>query len=81
MTLLEQFAKIYKQIMPNSNIDEIEPNMRLSEDLGLDSLKMIALIMNLEEQCNVSFDIGDINLKNVQQVIDYIEGSKKNGNS
>lgn len=81
MTVLEQFTKVYKQIMKDRTIEEITPDMRLSEDLGLDSLKMIALAMNLEEQCNVSFAIGDINFKTVQQVIDYIEGFKKNGTS
>lgn len=81
MTVLEQFTKVYKQIMKDRTIEEITPDMRLSEDLGLDSLKMIALVMNLEEQCNVSFEIGDINFKTVQQVIDYIEGFKKNGTS
>lgn len=80
MTLLEQFTKVYKQIMPNSTIDAIKTDMRLSEDLGLDSLKQIALLMNLEEQCNVSFEIDEIKFKTVQDVIDYIEGNSRNGN-
>lgn len=81
MTVLEQITKVYKQIMPNSTIDELIPEMRLSEDLALDSLKMISLTMNLEQQCNVSFEIGERSIQTVQQLIDYMEHNSVNGNS
>lgn len=81
MTALEQITKVYKQIMPGSAVDELTPEMRLSEDLGLDSLKMISLMMNLEQQCSCSFEIGERSFQTVQQFIDSMEHNSVNGNS
>lgn len=36
-------------------------NGRLKEDLGLDSLSLVALVVELEEEFNILFDEGDLN--------------------
>ena len=46
----------------------------LKDDLGLDDLDVIELVMNLEEEFNISIDdsVTD-NLTTVQSIIDYLQ--------
>ncbi|MEU6721114.1 phosphopantetheine-binding protein [Nonomuraea sp. NPDC046802] len=51
--------------------DEIDPGMRVQEDLGLDSLDAVELLMVLEQETSCRFDIGVAN--GIATVGDIIE--------
>ena len=53
---------------------EITMDTRFVEDLGVDSLDMVELIQNLEEEYSVEFDAEDMSeLKTVGEVISYLQ--------
>lgn len=55
---------------------EIIPKLKLKEDLGLDSLDMVELIVELEEQYNIEIDESDLDpaeLQTLGQVHDLVE--------
>ena len=52
--------KIINEILNNKSFCEnITPGLRIKEDLGLDSLNMVELIVELEEKFNIEIDEGD----------------------
>ena len=44
---------VYEIIKDACGIDEINDDMSLENDLGLDSLSRILLLVTLEERCNI----------------------------
>ena len=55
---------------------EIIPKLKLKEDLGLDSLDIVELIVELEEQYNIEIDESDLDpakLQTLGQVHDLVE--------
>lgn len=64
-------AAIAKQL--RKPLAEVTANKKLKEDLNADSLDLVELMMNLEEQYNIV--IGDedlVNLQTIQDVANYI---------
>lgn len=58
--------------------DRIVPEASLLDQLGADSLDLVELAMNLEDQFGVTIDDADIGqLKTVGDVVAYIEKNKK----
>jgi acyl carrier protein len=57
--------------------DKILPSSAFIGDLGADSLDLVELVMDLEEEFGVSIPDGDSDkLKTVQNAIDYINKAK-----
>lgn len=61
--------------------DAIAADMKLSEDLGFDSLSLVELIVDLEDRFDIEIDESDLNpsqLKTVAQIYSlvdkYLEG-------
>jgi acyl carrier protein len=55
-------------------IDTITPDKKLRESLGADSLDIVELMMNLEEQYGITIPDEELtNVKTIGDVIDYIE--------
>lgn len=61
--------------------DAIAADMKLSEDLGFDSLSLVELIVDLEDRFNIEIDESDLDpsqLKTVAQIYSlvdkYLEG-------
>lgn len=61
--------------------DDITPDLKLNEDLGLDSLNMVELMVELEERFNIEIDESDLDpalLRTVGQIYSlvqrYVEG-------
>ena len=53
-------------------------NQMAFDDLGADSLDVVELVMELEDKYNIQFDDERIsNLKNVGEVVDYIDELRK----
>ena len=76
----EIFAKVKKVIVENLGVseDRIVPEATLLDQLGADSLDLVELAMNLEDQFGVTIDDADIGqLKTVGDVVAYIEKNKK----
>ena len=74
--------KIYIQIISilrdyGVNKNSVTPHARLSEDLGLDSLQVINVLMDIEHQFNIIFsDEQTHHLTNVQKIVQYIQSAE-----
>lgn len=69
------FEKVKSIIAEKLNVDQDEIKMESSivDDLGADSIDLIELIMNLEEEYGISIsDEEAVKLKTVGDVVDFI---------
>lgn len=48
--------------------ENITPELKLNEDLGLDSLNMVELMVELEERFNIEIDESDLDPSELQTV-------------
>lgn len=56
--------------------DEITSELKLREDLGLDSLNMVELMVEIEDKYNIEIEESDLDpaaLQTVSQIYDLIE--------
>ncbi len=70
------FEKVKKIIVNELKISEekITKEARLQEDLGADSLDAVELIMNVEDEFNISISDEDaINIKTVGDLVGFID--------
>lgn len=70
--MLTKIKEIFRKILPNVNMDEVNENTRLREDLDFDSLAMMMLAMELEETFGFRFE-EYVRFDTVGQVCDYLE--------
>ena len=66
---MNQIEEIKKQLAVIAKVDAIKDEMKLSE-LGLDSLDVVELLLQLEEQYDIHFD--DIDMSNFKTVGDLL---------
>jgi acyl carrier protein len=72
-TIEEQVYEIIQRKL-SVNAEQITPEASFTEDLGADSLDTVELVMDLEEQFNITIpEEEQENLKTVQDAIDYLE--------
>lgn len=67
---------VYDLIKDISGCNEINDNMSLENDLGLDSLNRIMLIINIEEKTGITFEATDMNpeeLLTVGNIVNLLE--------
>ena len=58
--------------------DNITPETRLQEDLNADSLDVVDLIMNIQDEFEVEIPDEEVeNIKTVGALVEYIEGHSK----
>jgi len=72
----EVFEKIRGIIAEELGVerDTIEPDSRLADDLGADSLDAVELVMAIEEEFDVEIDDTEATkIKSVQDIIDYLK--------
>ena len=73
MELKEKVISIIKDQMSNPNLD-VEDDMLFIDDLGFDSLDTVQLVMDLEEEFDISIPDEDAEeLSQVGQAIEYIK--------
>ncbi len=68
--------KVYEIIQKklSVNMEQITPEASFTEDLGADSLDTVELVMDLEEQFNITIPEEDQEkLRTVQDAISYLE--------
>ena len=66
---MNQIEEIKKQLAVIAKVEAITDEMKLSE-LGLDSLDVVELLLQLEEQYDIHFD--DIDMSNFKTVGDLL---------
>lgn len=72
------YEKVVEIIKNQFDIDEVKPETNLNEDLGSDSIGLLELVMEIEEEFDLEIDdtqLGDI--KTVQDIVDSIEEAIK----
>lgn len=76
---MEKTIKIVNAILRSHTFinDNLEENMKLDEDLGLDSLKRTQVICDLEEQMDIEIDIEDLQPCNFVTVRNLYEVAEK----
>lgn len=61
--------KLVNEILKEKSFCEnITPELKLNEDLGLDSLNMVELMVELEERLNIEIDESDLDPAELQTV-------------
>lgn len=60
-------------LIEKSFLADIKPELKLKEDLGLDSLNMVELIVELEDVFNIEFDESDLDPTKFLTVSDVYE--------
>jgi acyl carrier protein len=74
MTTFETIAKMLAETK-DIDINDIKPEMTFT-DLGLDSLDVAELVMNMEDELGVTIEISPA-LKTVQDVVTLVDEQKK----
>jgi acyl carrier protein len=69
--LLEAVASAIRAEAENTRDLPIEPTSRLVEDLGLDSIDIVAVTIRLEDRFHVSIDVQEV--KELQYVSDLMD--------
>lgn len=72
----ETAKRIYKILTAISGMDNITPNQSLVTDLGLNSLRMVEVVISVEDEFDILFKQSDMNfykLKNVKDLITLVE--------
>jgi len=73
---LEAIREAVHRIIPNSLLSEISDDAELQADLGIDSIMMVELLIELEEQFNFEFDDMDLlmdNFLSVSTICSFLE--------
>jgi acyl carrier protein len=61
----------------DSDIDEIHEGTSIQDDLGADSLDIVDIIMDVEEQFDIQVPEEDIpGLKSVEDIVKYVDSKK-----
>lgn len=70
--MLEKIKEILYRLLPDTDIDAVTHETKLVEDLGFDSLTMMALSMELEESLGFRFE-EQVVFVSVGDVIKYLD--------
>lgn len=73
MKVFDRVARILKEL---SGLDEIKPEDSLQQDLALDSMLMVTLLIELEDEFDIELDEADMNpfeLNTVQDTVDLVD--------
>lgn len=68
--------KVNEILKEKSFCDEITSELKLREDLGLDSLNMVELMVELEDKFNIEIEESDLDpaaLQTVSRIYDLVE--------
>lgn len=68
--------KIHKILKEHFNTDAITPTTHLVDDLGADSLDIVEVIMQVEEECDIEIPDEDTEgLHSVGDIVFYVENN------
>lgn len=61
----QKICEILKSIIP---LDNFFPEMSLKDDLGIDSLALVNVLVQLEETFDITIDISDLSLEKLKTI-------------
>ena len=70
--MLDKLKEILKKVLPNADTSNITAETYLVEDLGFDSLAIMMMSMEIEDEFNFRFT-EFVKFETVGDVIDYLE--------
>ena len=70
--MLDKLKEILKKVLPNADTSNITAETNLVEDLGFDSLAIMMMSMEIEDEFNFRFT-EFVKFETVGDVIDYLE--------
>lgn len=77
MTTIEKVKDLISQQL-NKPVDEITEDKEVVKDLGADSLDVVEMLMNLEEEFNITVPEEDaVNIKTVGDIVKIIDEKNK----
>ena len=79
MSTFDILLDIVKGISPDTSVDldTVTPDMRIVEDIGLNSIGIMYLVLAIEQEFDVVLHNASIEtFKTIQDVIDFIEENK-----
>ncbi len=74
--MIETLKKVIKKVSPGTNLEEVTREAHLVDDLGFDSISMVMLGMELEEELGFHFE-ANRRFETVGEVLDYIDSKRK----
>lgn len=76
MTTFEQVAEILVDQL-GVELEQVTPEARIQEDLEADSLAVMEVVMEAEEQFGIEIPEEELmNIKTVQNIVDFVEANK-----
>lgn len=77
MAVADQVKELISKQL-NKPVSEITEDKEVVKDLGADSLDVVEMLMNLEEECGITISEEDaVNIKTVGDIISLIEKVQK----
>lgn len=76
MSTLERLKKIFVKIMPQTDVSNITLETSITNDLGVDSLRMVMLAIALEDEFKIRLNFSN-RFTTVGDVITFIENYGK----
>ena len=70
--MLDELKQIVMRVAPETNLDSVRPETRLKEDLGLNSLSMIMMAIEIEDTFQISMQDAEF-FDTVEDVCRYIQ--------
>lgn len=74
--MFERLLKLMQENMPDTDFSKATPESKLMEDLGIDSIGLMMISMDIEDEFGVRFD-EPVPFETVQDVLDYLEKHAK----
>ncbi|MGC5033724.1 acyl carrier protein [Micromonospora sp. DT229] len=72
-TTLEKVSEIFLEEAPEVEV-VIGPNLRFSQDLGIDSLTFVDILVKIEKVFEVEFSDNELaSMQSVQDILDLVE--------
>ena len=74
----ELLVEIIQEILPDEDCSNLDPDIKLKEQLGLDSMDFLDIVMELRKRYGIEVPEADYaNLATVNSCIDYLEPQLK----
>ena len=74
MDLGNKIISIIKETVDFDDEIKAEDNLK---DLGIDSLKSAIIVTSIEEECNIEFDLSELDPKKLNKIKDLIDLTSK----
>ncbi len=70
--MIDRLKKVFLTVKPGTDVSSVDEKTNLKLDLGLDSMSLLMLAFNVEEEFGVQFGDEEVKLETVGDVCDFI---------